>query len=207
VTAVNGTAYRNENSGDYEYIGPLIRRSHQREYGFYAQDSWRMFPGLTLTFGARWELLRPWVPLNNAFSWASPEDVWGPSGPNSIFKPGASGGQPTVVHDFLPGTPSYKPDNKTVAPSFGFAWTPKAGGWLGKALLGSNSQNVLRGGFSIAYFRQSISTFVGAFGSNPGGTISANRTQDLNKPSLLKLDANPEVTTRGKHNTAVDSIR
>jgi Zn-dependent M28 family amino/carboxypeptidase len=28
-----------------------------------------------------------------------------------------------------------------------------------------------------------------------------------NKPALLKLDANPEVTARGKHNTAVDSIR
>jgi hypothetical protein len=28
-----------------------------------------------------------------------------------------------------------------------------------------------------------------------------------NKPSLLKLDANPEVTSRGKHNTAVESIR
>ena len=28
-----------------------------------------------------------------------------------------------------------------------------------------------------------------------------------NKPALLRLDANPEVITRGKHNTAVDSIR
>jgi hypothetical protein len=28
-----------------------------------------------------------------------------------------------------------------------------------------------------------------------------------NKPELLKLDANPEVKTRGKHNTSVDSIR
>jgi hypothetical protein len=28
-----------------------------------------------------------------------------------------------------------------------------------------------------------------------------------NKPDLLKLDANNEVTTRGKHNTAVESIR
>ncbi len=28
-----------------------------------------------------------------------------------------------------------------------------------------------------------------------------------NMPALLKLDANPEVTTRGKHNTAVESIR
>lgn len=28
-----------------------------------------------------------------------------------------------------------------------------------------------------------------------------------NKPALLKLDVNPEVTTRGKHNTSVDSIR
>lgn len=28
-----------------------------------------------------------------------------------------------------------------------------------------------------------------------------------NKPALLKLDANPEVTTRGKHNTSVDGIR
>lgn len=28
-----------------------------------------------------------------------------------------------------------------------------------------------------------------------------------NRPALLKLDANPEVTTRGKHNTAVETIR
>jgi Zn-dependent M28 family amino/carboxypeptidase len=28
-----------------------------------------------------------------------------------------------------------------------------------------------------------------------------------NKPELLKLDANPEVKTRGKHNTSVESIR
>ncbi|MBZ5499817.1 MAG: M28 family peptidase [Acidobacteriia bacterium] len=28
-----------------------------------------------------------------------------------------------------------------------------------------------------------------------------------NKPALLKLDANPEVTTRGQHNTSVESIR
>jgi hypothetical protein len=27
------------------------------------------------------------------------------------------------------------------------------------------------------------------------------------QPELLKLDANPEVTTRGKHNTSVDNIR
>ena len=28
-----------------------------------------------------------------------------------------------------------------------------------------------------------------------------------NKPALLKLDVNPEVTTRGKHNTSVEDIR
>ena len=28
-----------------------------------------------------------------------------------------------------------------------------------------------------------------------------------NKPALLKLDANKDVTARGKHNTAVESIR
>ncbi len=179
VTSISASAILNETTNQYEYNGPRVRRSHQREMGIFAQDSWRVKPNLTLNYGLRWELQRPWTPLNNGFAWASPAEVWGPSGVNSLFKPGATGGVPSVVNLFNPGDPAYKPDYKTVSPTFGFAWTPGAReGILGR-ILGGGAQTVLRGGFSVAYNRWSISTYVTPFGGNPGGTITASRSQNL----------------------------
>jgi hypothetical protein len=143
--------------------------------GIFAQDSWRMFPNFTLTYGLRWEIQFPWTPLNNGFSWASPAEAWGPSGIGNFFKPGATGGKTTLLYQFLPGTHAYDVDYKSFAPSLGFAWSPKATGWL-KKILGEGSQTVIRSGFAIAYNRMGMFDYQDLlFASNPGGTIDASR--------------------------------
>ncbi|MBP1598733.1 MAG: hypothetical protein H6Q05_4110, partial [Acidobacteria bacterium] len=179
VTAINANAVINEDTNEYTYRGPFTQRARQREMGLFAQDSWRMRPGLTLTYGLRWEVSFPWTPLNNAYTWATPEEVWGPSGVGNIFKPGSTGGKPTQVYEFKPGDPAYNVDYKSFAPSFGFAWSPNAREGLLGTILGSGGQTVLRGGFAIAYNRYGMFDFNNIFSENPGGTIVANRSQDL----------------------------
>ncbi len=179
VDSIGGNAVLDENTNKYAFNGPNVTRSHQRELGLFAQDSWRMRPGLTLTFGLRWELQLPFVPLNNVFTKASIADVWGPSGVDSLFKPGATGGKPTEYTLYQKGDHAYNIDYKAFAPSVGFAWSPKAdGGWL-ERILGGSGQSVLRGGFSVAYNRYGMSTYSNIFTSNPGLTITASRNMDL----------------------------
>jgi hypothetical protein len=179
VTSISGTAWLNEGTQKYEYQGPQVMRSHLREMGFFFSDAWRMRPGLTLNYGVRWEFQMPWVPLNSSYSWATPAEVWGLSGYNSLFKVGASGGVPTQVYKYNAGDPAYNRDNKSISPTMGFAWSPQTrGGWMSK-LLGSGGQSVIRGGFSIAYNRYAMSQFDSIFSNNVGGYLTATRNNDL----------------------------
>jgi hypothetical protein len=179
VTSISANAVINEDTNEYTYRGPFTQRARQREMGLFAQDSWRIRPGLTFTYGLRWEVSFPWTPLNNAYTWATADEVWGLSGPNSFFKPGATGGKPTLLYKFNAGDPAYNTDYKSFAPSIGFAWSPKApDNFIGK-ILGGGSQTVVRGGFSIAYNRYGMFDFNDIYSANPGGTITANRSQDL----------------------------
>ena len=179
VTSIGGNAVLNEETLKYAYNGPRVARAHQRELGFFVQDSWRMRPNLTLTYGLRYELQLPFVPLNDVFSRSTIADVWGPSGAASLFKPGATGGKETEYLLYKKGDPAYNINYKAFAPSFGFAWSPKVtGGWLGR-LLGSSGQTVFRGGYSIAYNRYGMSTYAGIFTSNPGQTLTASRNMTL----------------------------
>ncbi len=178
ITNISGTAYTDENTGQYVPFGNAVRRSRQRFMGLFAQDSWRMFPNFTLNLGVRWEVNFPWTPLNKSYSWASPADVWGPSGVNSLFKPGATGGVPTLSYRYEPGSPAYDIYWKGVNPNVGFAWSPHAGGFLGK-VLGEGATTVIRSGFSISYNNYDVGTFDSMFFSNPGGNFTIARNQNL----------------------------
>jgi hypothetical protein len=178
ITSINGAAYLNESSLKYTYMGSTIRRSHQREAAFFVTDAWRVRPNLTLNYGLRWELQFPWVPLNEVFSWATPDEVWGLSGANSIFKPGATGGKTTQYYKYEKGSPAYNMSYKNFAPSLGFAWTPRFSGSFLNRIFG-DAKTVFRGGFSLAYNRPSMGDYDGVFSSNPGGSITTNRSQSL----------------------------
>jgi hypothetical protein len=179
VTAINGTVWLNEKTLKYTYMGPTIQRAHQRELAFFATDSWRVRPNLTFNYGVRWELQMPWVPLNDIFSWATYKEVWGLSGVNSLFKPGATGGVPTQFTQYKKGDPAYNPDYKAVAPSVGLAWTPRFSGGFLNRIFGESGKSVFRGGFSMSYNRYSMADYVGVFGNNPGASLTANRSQAL----------------------------
>ena len=153
VTNIGATAYLDEITNKYQYLGAEVRRCRMREWGFFASDSWRVQPNLTLTYGLRWELQRPFRTINGVYSTATVADMWGVSGVGNMFKPGTLTGKTPMFVQFKEGDAAYNPSWRDFAPSFGFAWSPRAQGGLMGHILGSAGQTVLRGGYSIAYNR------------------------------------------------------
>jgi hypothetical protein len=64
-------------------------------------------PNLTLNYGVRWEVLLSVVPLNNNLSTTTIADLFGVSGDGNLFKPGATGGQPTQFTQFKQGDKAF----------------------------------------------------------------------------------------------------
>ncbi len=101
--------------------------------GFYAQDTWKILPRLTLDLGVRWDYYIPQYDVHNEILGFFP-------GRQSTVFPNAP---PDILYPGDPGTPNRAlvyPDWKNVAPRFGFAWDV-----FGTAKL------VMRGGFGIFF--------------------------------------------------------
>ncbi len=186
VTAINANARLDEESGKFVYLGNAFERSHQKEYGFFAQDSWRATQNLTVNYGVRWEVQRPFTVDNSSYTTATLDDIWGVSGPGNLFKPGVMTGRPTQFIQMKEGTGAYNTDYSNFAPSLGFAWRINAkDGWLKR--IAGEGQTVVRGGYSIAYNRQGIGDFRGLGSSNPGVTITTNRNVTLGNLGTLPV--------------------
>jgi hypothetical protein len=179
VTAITADAYLDEATNKYAYLGARINRGHMREMGFFAQDQWRTRPNLTLTFGLRYELQLPFVPLNNSYTTADISDLYGVSGYGNLFKPGTMTGRDTQFFVYKEGVRAYNVDKQNFAPSFGFAWTPKTDSrWLNR-FLGAGGKTVVRGGYSIAYNRYGMAEIQSLFAANPGSFVNGTRSMTL----------------------------
>ena len=66
-----GADARLDESGKYVYIGESMQRGRLREYGMFAQDSWRLKQNLTLNLGLRYDIQQPFYPLNSLYSQAN----------------------------------------------------------------------------------------------------------------------------------------
>src|SRR5262249_6723297 len=178
VTSINANARLDEQTGQFVYLGKAFERSHQKEFGFFAQDSWRVTQNLTVNYGLRWEAQRPFTVDNSSYTTVTPDDIWGVSGPGNLFKPGTLAGRPTQFNQMKKGTGAYNTDYSNFAPSLGIAWRVDAkDGWL-KQIVG-DGQTVVRAGYSIAYNRQGIGDFPRLASSNPGVSITTNRRAAL----------------------------
>lgn len=174
VSAFNGNARLSETNNQYTYLGPLISRAHSLEWGLFGQDNWRFRPNITLTFGLRYERQAPIQADNNTYAGVSFAGLFGESGAGNLFKPGTVSGSQTQYTLFAKGTKAYNPTG-IFLPSFGFTYSPNWTKGLLRRFTGESGQTVIRGGFSMASVREGTNVFQAVIGSNPGGTLSANR--------------------------------
>lgn len=103
-------------------FGDTHRHIYQKSVGFYGQDDWKVRPGLTLTFGLRWDINGALSEKNNIAS------NFIPGSPNGFVKVGQG-------IDRL-----YNLDLHDLGPRAGFSWDVFGNGKL-----------ALRGGYSLTY--------------------------------------------------------
>jgi hypothetical protein len=171
---------------------PVSRDYGLNWYEFYGQDSYRMKPNLTITYGLRWSLFPPpWEvngfqasptcvpginPVTGCPSWAYNLGTEFNQDAKNRFK-GVGFDATPLVSFILGGSANngrgfYNFSKSDLSPRFSFAYSPRPeGGWLRK-LAGDNDRTVIRGGFSRVYDRAGME-LLGTFDANAPGGLAA----------------------------------
>jgi hypothetical protein len=171
VSAITSSSVLGEESRTYGPNG-TVGRYRQREFGLFAQDSWKVSPRFTLNYGIRLENQYPFHVFNNTYTRPSYAGLYGISGVGNLFQPGASSGITPILTPVTADITGYPPVHFP-SPTVGAAYVlPKTDGPLGW-LVGHEGDAVLRGGFSIASVREQ---FTVPWSSNQG--VSLNTSVD-----------------------------
>lgn len=135
---------------------PSDRTFATQEYDLYAQDSWKVAPSLTLTYGLRWGTS---TPVYETAGYQVKPTV----GLNDFFEKRKEGMAKGVPYNELitidkagkfydkPGWYEQEWDN--FAPRLAAAWSPSFDSGVLKAIFGSKRETVIRGGFAMLYDR------------------------------------------------------
>jgi Carboxypeptidase regulatory-like domain len=111
-------------------LNPFFARN--KYVGVFAQDSWHVFPNLTLNYGLRWDRIAPWSEKYNQISTfvAGAQSVVFPGAPAGILYPGDQAGGQNIPNTLA------QISNRSLAPRVGLAWSPQAepGSFLEKIL-------------------------------------------------------------------------
>ncbi len=207
-----------------EYTQGAAQHQNDRNVGLYlfAQDSYKLKPNLTLSYGLRWELNTPYHDLGNRLQTFRPGQATqkypcllnlnNPSNPSAVIISNATGipgetdcSETGPANSVFPlglvfpgdkGVPSglTTTDYKGFAPRVGVAWSPGwTEGWLAK-LTGGPGNTSIRAGYGIFY--NPIEQLVLAqFSAEPpfGGSIDLSNP-NFNTPFLLQDGTqNPNV--------------
>jgi hypothetical protein len=172
-------------TGEYVNNGMARRTSHMNEFGFYAQDAWRIKPNLTLNYGLRYELQMPISPESSVWSMATVADACGLSGTGNgfgtlcnIYKPGTLTGVTPTYKQYTAGTKGYNTDYNNLAPSVGVAWLPNVQGGILRGILGDPDQATIRASYARSFIRDGLGRLQGPFETNPGVFIAQTRSQN-----------------------------
>ena len=161
VDNVNVLAVRDGSLHPQPFGTPLIANTNQQAYDFYAQDTWRIRPTLTLTYGLGYGWQTPPTEAHNQQTFeinTSNGQILTAAGYIQQKQQAALNGQifnPTI--GYLPIKNSgrnaiWNTDYSDVAPRVSIAWNPAyRDGLLGKAF--GTSKTVVRTGFGIYYDR------------------------------------------------------
>jgi hypothetical protein len=114
-----------------------------RYFGAFGEDSWRVRPGLTLNYGVRWDVIRPWSEKYNNIQTVVP-------GRQSVLYPNAI---PGLLVPGDPGIPSTLSPTKydKFAPRIGMAYAPKFDHGILRAIFGKDGDSSIRASFGMFY--------------------------------------------------------
>jgi len=183
VSQIISTARLDENTSQYTNLGAGFQRGKINQWGFFAQDNWRVKNNLTVNAGLRYELALPFYAVNNSYSTATLADICGISGMTgtqcNLFMPGTLTGIHPTYKNLGKGVNAFNVDKNNIAPSLGLTYRPNFDkGVLGK-LAGPEGDTVLFASYAMAYERQDMNQYTSTFGNNPGVSISTTRNQTL----------------------------
>jgi hypothetical protein len=123
--------------------------------GLFVQDSWKAAPNLTINFGMRWDVARPWSDVYGRLTTPVPgeQSVKFPNSPPGNLVPGD------------PGVPStISPTRWTnFGPRFGIAYAPSGGLW------GAAGTTSIRAAFGLYYLGVADNGNFGILGDAPWG--------------------------------------
>jgi hypothetical protein len=115
--------------GGFQYSGDSTRHTYENNFGFYAQDSFRLAPHITLNYGFRWDYFGVVGEKDNQLSNIT------------SMSPAAGSGTFTLTQVGQPGLSSlYNPDYKDFAPRVSVAWD-----------VAGNAKTVVRAGWGMFY--------------------------------------------------------
>jgi carboxypeptidase family protein len=127
----------------YYQASPGALDARTRYFGLYGQDSYKVTPNLTINYGLRWDITRPWSDTKNRLQTFIP-------GKQSVRFPGAPENWNFAGDPGIPDTIAPTRYDK-FAPRLGFAYSPSAKeGFKGK-LFGGPGQTSIRGGAGVYY--------------------------------------------------------
>jgi hypothetical protein len=171
--------------------GQGIQRNYgANEFEWYGQDSWRLKPNLTVTYGLRYSLYSPPWELNG--NQVSPSmnlgDWYNLRGANMLAGRPDTGNTPKISFGLSGpengGKSFYDWNKKNFAPRIAFAWSPAGKGFL-RHLTGGEGKMVIRGGYGMVYDRIGGALAVNA----EGGALSFGFSSSLTNPAGVQTVA------------------
>jgi Carboxypeptidase regulatory-like domain/TonB dependent receptor len=189
---------------------PVKRNYGLNSYEFYGQDTWRIKPNLTLTYGLRWSLFPP--PWETNGLQTSPTFGLGTQFATNVknMQQGLGYTSEPAMAFTLGGPanngPGFYPFEKTDwSPRVSIAYSPRFGGSLLKRIFGENDKTVIRAGFSRVYDRAGFALLnsfdqIGSAGltttlQNACCTVGVTSAEDL--PRITGINTIPQVNING----------
>jgi hypothetical protein len=151
--------YNLDRNGNVMDQGAPVKRNYGLNwYEFYGQDTWRIKPNFTLTYGLRWSLFPPpWE--TNGLQTSSTVGLGTQFASNvaNMEKGIGYGAEPPI--EFKLGGPVnhgpgfYNFEKTDFSPRISIAYSPRSENRLLRALFGDNDKTVIRAGFARVYDR------------------------------------------------------
>jgi hypothetical protein len=203
--------YNLDRNGNVLPQGAAVKRNYGLDwYEFYGQDTWRIKPNFTLTYGLRWSLFPP--PWETNGLQTAPTFGLGTQFAQNVknMKQGLGyTSEPAIAFNL--GGPAnngpgfYNFEKTDFSPRISIAYSPRPGNGLLKKFFGENDKTVIRAGFSRVYDRAGFALLntsdqIGAAGlsttlQNTCCTVGVTSAEDL--PRVTGINTIPTANLNG----------